>query len=92
MSESIVELAKALNEYGPALVVTAALIVLNGFFIWRDYRRESNQQKQLDELHTVHNQVVLPLLTDCKEAIGACTEVIRQNNQLIQNLAVKNER
>jgi len=87
MAEAIAELAKALNEYGPALVVTAALLLLNGFFIWRDYRRESNQQKQLDELHRVHNQVVLPLLTECKEAIGACTEVIRQNNQLIQNLA-----
>ena len=87
MSDAIIELAKALNEYGPALVITAALLLLNGFFIWRDFRRETNQQKQLDELHRVHNQVVLPLLTECKEAIGACTEVIRQNNQLIQNLA-----
>jgi hypothetical protein len=89
MSDAIVEITKALNEYGPALVVTATLLLLNGFFIYRDWLREKNQQRQLDELHKVHNQVVLPLLTECKEAIGACTEVIRQNNQLIQNLAAR---
>jgi hypothetical protein len=90
MSEMILELAKAIDQYGPVLVVTATLLLLNGFFIYRDWSREKLQQKQLDELHKVHNQVVLPLLTECKEAIGACTEVIRQNNQLIQNLAAKN--
>jgi hypothetical protein len=90
MSETILELAKAIDQYGPVLVVTATLLLLNGFFIYRDWSREKLQQKQLDELHKVHNQVVLPLLTECKEAIGACTEVIRQNNQLIQSLAAKN--
>ena len=87
MFDAITDIAKALDQFGPNLVVTAVLIVLNGFFIWRDYRREANQQKQLDELHRVHGKIVLPLLTECKEAIGTCTEVIRQNNQLIQNMA-----
>ncbi len=87
MSDVITEFVEALNSYGPAVVVMATLLAVNGFFIWRDFRREVAQQKQLDELHRVHNQVVLPLLTECKEAIGACTEVIRQNNQLIQDLA-----
>ena len=89
MLDAIIEVAEALNNYGPALVVTAVLLVLNGFAFWRDYRREATQQKELDELHRVHNQIVLPLLTECKEAIGACTEVIRQNNELIRNLAQK---
>ena len=85
MADSIIEITKALNDYGPALVVVAALLVLNSFFIWRDYLREARQQNQLDELHKAHNQIVLPLLTECKEAIGACREVIKQNSQIIND-------
>jgi hypothetical protein len=84
MVEAIVEVAKALNEYGPALVVVAVLLILNGFFIWRDFKREARQQKQIDALHQTHNGVVIPLLTECKEAIAGCKEVISQNSRLIE--------
>lgn len=79
------ELAKALNDYGPAIVIVTALLILNGFFIWRDYLREMRQQKQLEELQKVHNEVVVPLLTSCREAIASCKEVINQNSQIINN-------
>jgi hypothetical protein len=84
MVEAISEIAKSLNEYGPALVVVAVLLVLNGFFVWRDFRRESRQQRQIDDLHEAHNAVVLPLLSECKEAIAGSKEVIAQNSRLIE--------
>lgn len=79
------ELAKALNDYGPAIVIVVALLLLNGFFIWRDYLRELRQQKQLEELQKAYNNVVIPLLTSCREAIASCKEVINQNSQIINN-------
>jgi len=84
MFDGITEIAKALNTYGPAITVVSALLVLNGFFIWRDYRRESRQQKQIEDLQKVHNETVIPLLTDCREAIAACKEVITQNSRIIE--------
>lgn len=84
MVDAIIDIAQALNEYGPALVVVAVLLVLNGFFIWRDWKREQSQQKQIDKLHEVHNGVVIPLLAECKEAIAGCKEVIAQNSRLIE--------
>jgi len=83
MAEVFGELAKALNSYGPVTVLLAGLAAINGFFIWRDYKREARQQKQLEELQRVHNEIVLPLLTECKEAIASCKEVIKQNSTLI---------
>lgn len=85
MTGDLVDLAKALNDYGPALVVVAGLLMTNGFFIWRDYVREARQQKQLEELQEHHNEVVVPLLTSCREAIASCKEVINQNSQIISN-------
>lgn len=83
MADAFVELAEALNNYGPVTVLLAGLAAMNGFFIWRDYRREARQQKQLEELQRVHNDIVLPLLSQCKEAIGSCKEVIKQNSTII---------
>ena len=76
----------AANNYGPVAVLLIGLATMNGFFIWRDYRRESYQQRQLEELQRVHNDIVLPLLTECKEAIASCREVIQQNSTIILNL------
>lgn len=83
MSGIVEELVKALNGYGPSVAIVATLIVLNVFFIWRDFKRERDQQKQIDALHQAHNEIVLPLLADCKEAIASCKEVIYQNSQII---------
>lgn len=84
------ELVKALNTYGPVACIIAALMILNGFFIFRDYQRESRQQKQIEELQKNHRDVVLPLLVECKEAIASCKVVIEsckvvigQNSELI---------
>ena len=77
------ELAEAFNSYGPVAVLLAGLTAMNGFFIWRDYARERHQQRQLEELQRVHNEIVLPLLTECKEAIASCKEVIKQNSTII---------
>lgn len=83
MFDEIIELAKAMNDYGPVLIIIAALLVLNGSFIWRDFRRESKQQHQIEELQRIHNDTIIPLLTDCKEAIAGCREVISQNSTII---------
>lgn len=85
MVDSIVDISEALNNYGPALVITSALLFLNAFFIWKDYRRENRQEKEVEELQRVHNEIVLPLLTECKEAIASCKEVIKQNSQIINS-------
>jgi hypothetical protein len=83
--DGVVDLTQALHEYGPALVITAALLLLNAFFIWRDYKRESIQQREVERLHEIHSTIVLPLLGDCKAAISANTEIIRQNSQIINS-------
>lgn len=83
MSDLITELVRALNGYGPVVSVVAALAVLNGFFIWQQSKREQFLQKQIDALHDSQNEVVLPLLAECKEAIAASKEVINQNSQII---------
>lgn len=85
MLEQLTEISKALNAYGPAVVICAAMLAVNGFFIWRDWKREDRQQKQIDQLHKNHQDIVIPLLTECKEAISSCKEVIAQNSQLIMS-------
>lgn len=91
MWDALSEMLEALNNYGPVAVMLAGLVMMNGFFIWRDFRRESHQQQQLEELQRVHNDIVLPLLTECKEAIASCKEVIHQNSTIILEL-VRNVR
>lgn len=86
---SVLDIAKALDAYGPALVLLAGLIAMNGFFVWRDFCRETRQQKQIDELQRVHNEVTIPLLTSCREVIAGCKEVINQNSQIIQSWLYK---
>ena len=83
MVDSFKALVEALNAYGPVAVLLAGLVAMNGFFIWRDFAREKHQQRQLEELQRVHNEIVIPLLTECKEAIAACKEVIKQNSTII---------
>jgi hypothetical protein len=83
MADLFVEMAEALNNYGPVTVLLTGLAAINAFFIWRDYKREARQQKQLEELQRVHNEIVLPLLTECKEAVASCKEVIKQNSTII---------
>lgn len=92
MLEAFNDVVKALNSYGPAIVVVAALLTLNGFFIYRDYLRELRLQKQLEELQKVHNEVVVPLLTSCREAIASCKEVINQNSTIINNWVTNGRR
>lgn len=84
--ETVVNLAEAVNAYGPVSVLLAFLVAMNGCFIWRDYSRERHQQKQLEQLQQVHNEIVLPLLTECKEAIASCKEVIKQNSTIITGI------
>jgi hypothetical protein len=83
MADIIKELAHAFNTYGPVAVLLAGLTAMNVFFIWRDFTRERHQQRQLEELQRFHNEIVLPLLTECKGAIAVCTEVIKQNSTII---------
>lgn len=83
MSAIIEQLVIALNNYGPVLTMVAVLLVLNSIFIYRDWRREDSQRKQIAILHKTHNEIVIPLLTECKEAIAGCREVIGQNSVII---------
>lgn len=83
MFEGIAELAEAMNQFGPLITVLACLLVLNLFFVWRDFRREDRQQRQLEAMQESHNDTIMPLLTDCRECIAASKEVIAQNSQLI---------
>lgn len=92
MLEAFNDIVKALNSYGPAIVIVAALVTLNGFFIYRDYLRELRLQKQFDELQKVHNEVVVPLFTSCREAIASCKEVINQNSTIINSWVTNGRR
>jgi hypothetical protein len=83
MVDGFLDITKAMNAYGPTITVVAALLILVLFFVWRDYRREDRQQKQIEAMQLVHNETVIPILTDCRECIAACKEVIAQNSQLI---------
>ena len=77
------EVAKVMNSFGPTITIVTSLLILNLFFVWRDYRREDRQQRQLEAMQAAHNETILPLLTDCREAIAGCKEVISQNSMLI---------
>lgn len=83
MIDAFLKIAEAMNSYGPVAILLAGLTTINGFFIWRDYKREAHQQKQLEELRRVHDEIVVPLLTECKEAVASCKEVIKQNSVII---------
>ena len=83
MADSLSAIAEAMNQFGPAVTILAALLIMNLFFVWRDYRREDRQQKQIEAMQAVHNETVLPLLTDCTQAIAGCKEVIKQNSTII---------
>jgi hypothetical protein len=86
MSEFAKIFAMTFKEYGPAVTIVVSLILMNGFFIWRDFKRETHQQAQLEQLHQLHNQTVVPLLVSCREAIKSAELVIIQNNQIILRL------
>lgn len=89
MLEAFNEIVKAIDGHGHVAVILAGLALMNGFFIWRDYRREAHQQKQLEELQRVHNELMVPLLGECREVIASCRVVIEQNSSIILGL-VKN--
>lgn len=91
MIEAFKEILTALDAYGPVAVILVGLALMNGFFIWRDYRREAHQQRQLEDLRRVHDELMVPLLTECKEVIASCRVVIEQNSTIILGL-VKNVR
>lgn len=80
------KLMDSLDDYGPSVVVIAVLILVNGFFIWRDWKREDRQQRAIDSLYKDNQNVVLPLLTECKEVIASCKQVIVQNSEVIMRL------
>lgn len=86
MIDVLNNLLVALDHHGPMVVMVAALLTVNGFFIWRDYRREQSQQKQINELQRHMNDVVIPIVTESREAIARCTEVISQNSEVILRL------
>lgn len=86
MTEALKVLAEVVRQFGPTVTVISALILVNGFFIWRDYKREGRLQKQIDNLHTQHTKVVLPLLVECKEAIRVSQRVIAQNSRILRKL------
>lgn len=69
-------LYEALSQYGPGIVILGVFLGLLILFVFRDWRRESR-----------HQEVTEQILTECKEAIAANTEVISQNNQILVSLA-----
>lgn len=85
MIEAITELAEAFDSFGPVLVVSATLLFLVIFFVWRDHKRELAREEEVQELHKVHNEIVLPLLTECKEAIVLGTDAVKQNTQTLES-------
>lgn len=91
MLDAFKEIMLALEAHGEVAVILVGLVLMNGFFIWRDYRREAHQQKQLEQLQTVHNDIMVPLLMECKAVIASCRVVIEQNSTIILGLA-KNAR
>lgn len=86
MAEALKTFAEIVKTFGPTVSVIAALLLVNGFFIWRDYKRESRLQRQIDQLHNQHTKVVLPLLIECKEAISLSQRVIAQNSRILRKL------
>lgn len=83
MADLFTAIAAAFNEYGPIIVLLAGLLLMNAFFVFRDFQRERHQQAQLEALQLSQNEVILPLLAECKEAIASCKEVISQNSIII---------
>lgn len=51
MTELFVMLVETIDKYGSVTAVIASLLLINVFFIWRDFRREDRQQKQVDSLY-----------------------------------------
>jgi hypothetical protein len=86
MVEIAKKLMESLDAYGPSVVVIAVLILVNGFFIWRDWKREDRQQKAIDSLYKDNRDVVLPLLVECRDVIASCKQVIVQNSEVIMRL------
>lgn len=86
MMSSIIKLCELLSEYGPVIVVVACLLAVNGFFIIRDWRRELRQEKRIDGLHDQMQSIIIPLVTECKEAVCKSTETIVQNSRLLARL------
>lgn len=83
MLDTFEALAEAMNAYGPVAVLLAGLTAMNVFFIWQNHKREVSMQRQIDELHEAHNEIVLPLLTRCSEAIVSCKDALNQNSTII---------
>jgi hypothetical protein len=83
VADLLTAIAQTLNQYGPVLTIVSCLLLTNGFFILRDWRRETQQREQITALQANHNDIVIPLLTECNHMIAGCQEVIRQNSQII---------
>lgn len=92
MTDVLLALVEAIREFGPAAVIMAGLLTVNGFFLYRDWRREERQQKQIDALNQQMRDTIVPLMTECREAITTCKDVIKQNSQIIVELAGRGTR
>jgi hypothetical protein len=69
-------LCGVLRHWGP---VGGVVVVLLGFFMWKDWWRERKLQQRVESLEREQRDVILPL-------VQQCATVITQNTVVMQRL------
>ena len=69
-----------LQSFGPA---TGIVLLILGFFIWKDWKREDHLQGRIDKLEQDQKEIMLPMIEKCADVIAKNTAVMLQVGTLL---------
>ena len=98
--EVINGLLTALNTYGPTVAIVAALFVCNALFVWREWKREDSNTKQIKELQDQFSaqgkawqakfeETVMPIVAKYETLASGCKEAIERSTRVFEQLIGK---
>lgn len=71
---------EVLRHYGP---IYGPLLLALAFFIYRDWKREQQQSKQINRLVQENREVLIPLVKTCTEVISKNSVIMERNTQVM---------
>jgi hypothetical protein len=73
------------NKYGPVVGFMLAQVAAVGFFIWRDWKRESFLLTRIESLEKEMREKLYPLAEECKGVLSQAITVIERNTRIIES-------
>lgn len=75
--------------HGPVTGLVVLLVLVNGAFLARDWRRVQQQEERIRDLEHEIRTVFVPLSKDCRAALQAATDAVQQNSEIIRRFLLE---